>query len=76
MHKTIGVNQLSLQVERLETHLEERVPRNDAKEAFKTLPPGFDDLVGEAVREDLARERGNVDSRRLALEDIPEGLKV
>ena len=67
---------ISQHVERFETHLEEWVPRDDAKEAFKALPPCFDDLVGEAVREDLAGERGDVDSRRLALEDIAEGLKV
>ena len=52
------------------------MPRNDAKEAFKALPPRFDDLVGEAVRKDFAGERGDIDSRRLALEDIAEGLKV
>jgi len=52
------------------------MPRNDAKEALKALTPGLDDLVGEAVGEDLAGERGYVDPRRLALEDIVEGLKV
>jgi len=61
---------------RLETHLKERMPRNDAKKALKALAPGLDDLVGEAVGEDLAGERGYVDPRRLALEDIAEGLKV
>jgi len=54
----------------------EGMPRNDAKEVLKALTPGLDDLVGEAVGEDLARERGYVDLRRLALEDIVEGLKV
>jgi len=39
------------------------VPCDDAKEALKTLAPGFDDLVGEAVGEDLARERGDIHSR-------------
>jgi hypothetical protein len=52
------------------------VPRNDAKEALKTLTPGLDDLVGEAVGEDLAGERGDVHPRRLTLENIPKGLKV
>ena len=52
------------------------MPCNDAKEALKSFAPGLDDLIGEAVGEDLARERGNVHPRRLALENIAEGLKV
>ena len=58
------------------THLKERVPCNNAKEALKSLASGFDDLIGEAVGKDLARERRNVHSSRLALENIAEGLKV
>ena len=52
------------------------MPCDDAKKALKTLTPGLDDLVGEAVRKDLAREWGNVHPRRLALENVAEGLKV
>jgi hypothetical protein len=52
------------------------VPRNDAKEALKALAPSLNDLVGEAVGEDLAGKRGYVDPCRLAFEDIAEGFKV
>jgi len=52
------------------------MPCNDAKEPLKTLTPGLDDLVREAVGEDLSGERRDVHSRRLALENIAEGLKV
>jgi hypothetical protein len=29
------------------------------KESFETLPPVFDDIVGETICEDFARKRGN-----------------
>jgi hypothetical protein len=61
---------------RSKIYLEERVPRNDAEEALEALASGLDDLVGETVGEDFAGERGDVDSRRLALQDIAEGFKV
>ena len=60
----------------LQTHLEEWVPRNDAKKALKTLAPGLNDLVRETIGEYLAGEGRYVDSRRLALENVAEGLKV
>ena len=50
--------------------------RDDGEEALEALAAALDDLVREAVREDLARERRDVDARRLALEDVPERLKV
>ena len=49
---------------------------DDAKEAFETFSPGLDDLVGEAVCEDLAWESGDVDAGGLVLEDVTECLKV
>ena len=58
------------------THLEQRVPCDDGKEPLEALTAGLDDLVREAVCEDLSRERWDVHARRLALEDVPEGLKV
>ena len=36
----------------------------------------LDDVVAEAVREDFAGQRRDRDSRALALEDVPEVLKV
>jgi hypothetical protein len=52
------------------------VARDDAEEALKTLPPCLNDLVRKAVREDFARERGDVHASGLVLEDIAERLKV
>ncbi len=49
---------------------------DNGEEAFEALAAALDDLVGEAVREDLAGERRDVHARRLALEDVPEGLEV
>lgn len=43
------------------------------------LEPGaaaLDDVVAEAVGEDLARQRGDRDACRLALEDVAEVLEV
>ena len=50
--------------------------RDDSEEPLEALAAALDDLVREAVREDLARERRDVDARRFALEDVPERLKV
>ena len=50
--------------------------RDDSEEPLEALAAALDDLVREAVREDLARERGDVHACRLALEDVPEGLEV
>ena len=59
-----------------ETHLEERVPSDDGEEALEALTAALDGLVREAVREDLAGQRGDVHARALALEDVAEGLEV
>ena len=37
------------------------VLRHDAQESLEALPPGLDDLIREPVREDISRERGDVD---------------
>jgi hypothetical protein len=57
-------------------HLEERVTSNDGQKALEALAARLDNLIREAVREDLAGERRDVDTRALALEDVPEGLEV
>lgn len=49
---------------------------DDGEEALEALAACLDDLVGEAVCEDLAGQRRDVDARALALEDVAEGLKV
>ena len=58
------------------THLKERVPSDDGEEALEALAAALDDLVREAVREDLAGQRGDVHARALALEDVTEGFEV
>lgn len=52
------------------------MPSNDGKEALEALAPALDDLVREAVREDLAGKGRDVHARGLALEDVAEGLEV
>lgn len=52
------------------------MPRDDTKEALETFPSCLDDLVRKAVREDFAREGGDVHASGLVLEDIAERLKV
>jgi len=56
--------------------LQEWVPRHNLQEPLKTLTPVLNDVVTEPVREHLTRQRGNSNSRALALEDIAEILKV
>jgi len=50
--------------------------RNDTQEPLQPLPPTLNDLIGEAIREYLSGERGDVDSGGLVLEDVAEGFKV
>ena len=52
------------------------MPSDDGEEALEALTAALDDLVREAVREDLAGQRGDVHARALALEDVAEGLEV
>ena len=50
--------------------------RDDSEEPLEALAAALDDLVREAVREDLSGQRGNVHARALALEDVTEGFEV
>ena len=52
------------------------MPGNDAQEPLETLPPALNDLVREAIREHLPRERRDVHTRGFVLEDVAEGFKV
>ena len=58
------------------THLKQWVPCYDCEEPLQTLPTSLDDLIREPIREHLAGERRDVDASRLALENVPERLKV
>ena len=49
---------------------------DDLQEALQPLAAVLDDVVGEAVREDLARQRRDGDAGGLALEDVAEVLEV
>lgn len=50
--------------------------RDDLQEALEAFAPRLDHLVAEAIRKHFARQRRNVDPVRLALQDVPEVLKV
>ena len=50
--------------------------RHDRQEPLETLASTLNDLVRESVRENLARERRNVDPGGLALEDVAERLEI
>lgn len=52
------------------------MPHDDPQELLQAGAPALDDVVGEAVREDLAGERGDGDAGALALEDVAEVLEV
>lgn len=60
----------------LAPRLQERVADDNLQEALQAFATVLDDVVGEAVGEDLAGERGDGDTGRLAFEDVAEGLKV
>ncbi len=62
--------------EHFAARLQERVADDDLEELFETGAPALDDVVGEAVGEDLAGEGRDGDARALALEDVPEVLEV
>lgn len=57
-------------------NLQKRVTSDNREEPLEALTARLDDLIREAVREDLAREWGDVHARRFALEDITEGFEV
>lgn len=50
--------------------------RNNLQEPLQPLTSVFDDVVAEPVGEYLARQRGDGDSRALALQDIAEILEI
>jgi hypothetical protein len=52
------------------------VAGDDGEEALEALAATLNDLVREAIREDLAREYGNVHACALTLEDVPKSLKI
>lgn len=52
------------------------MPHHNLQEPLQALPPVFNHIVAEAVREHLARQRRDSDARRLALEDVAEVLEV
>ena len=49
---------------------------DDGEEPLEALTAGLDDLVREAVREDLSGEGRDIHASGLALEDITERLEV
>ena len=57
-------------------YLKERVPGNNGQETLQALTSRLNNLVGETVREDLARERGDVDTRGFTFENIPERFEI
>ena len=50
--------------------------RDDGEEALEALAAALDDLVREAVGEDLAWQGRDVDTGGLAFEDVAEGFEV
>jgi len=49
---------------------------DNTQESLETFSSALDNLIREAVCEDFARERRDVDPRGLVLEDISEGFKI
>jgi hypothetical protein len=60
----------------LAARLQQRVSDDNLQEALEALAAVLDHVVGEAVCQDLARQRRDGDARRLALEDVAEGLEL
>lgn len=60
----------------LAPRLEQRVPDDDLEELLQAGPAALDDVVAEAVGEDLSRQGGDGDAGALALEDVAEVLEV
>jgi hypothetical protein len=59
-----------------ESYLKQRVSCYNLQKALEPFPSALDDLVREAIREDLAGQGWDVDSRTFPLENVSEGLKV
>lgn len=60
----------------LASSLQQRVSSNNLKETLQSLAALLNDLIREAVGEDLSGEWGDVDSGGLSLQHIPEPLEV
>ena len=52
------------------------MPHHDLQEALQPLPPVLDDVVAEAVREDLAGKRGDGNAGALTLQNVAEVFEV
>lgn len=60
----------------LATGLQQRMAHDNLEEFFQSGAPPLDDVVAEAVGEDLARQGRDGDARALALENVAKVLKV
>lgn len=60
----------------LAARLQQRMARDNLQEPLQALPSMLDNVVAEAVGEDLARQRRDGDTGALALEDVAKVLKV
>jgi hypothetical protein len=56
--------------------LQQRMPDNNLEELLQSRPPPLDDVVAEAVGEDLTGQGRDGDAGGLALEDVAEVLEV
>lgn len=62
--------------EDLTPSLQQRVTNDYLQETLQSLTTVLDHIITEAISEDLARQRGDGDAGRLALEDVAEVLEV
>ena len=62
--------------EHFAARLQQRVANDNLQKALQALSAVLDHVVGEAVGEDLAGQRGDGDARRLALQDVAKRLKL
>jgi len=49
---------------------------NNSQEPLQPFSPALNDLIRESVREHLARQRRNIDARRLALQYVAKCLEI
>lgn len=56
--------------------LQKRMAHDNLQEPLESFSPVLNHVVGKAVREHLARQRGYRDASGLALEDVAKGLKL
>ena len=60
----------------LATGLQQRMADHNLEKPLQSFPPMLNHIVGEPVREDLARQRRYRDARRLPLQHVAEVLEV